>query len=105
MEAHSRAFGQPSTKGLYSSPNVIDQLRAATYQHLTRADDRQMGLGVLTAVFEWVEQFRIHSCEASEILSIYLVGLALVGVDEPYLAGIGHQNLVSTLLEHPTHPW
>src|SRR5688500_8501874 len=63
-----------------------------------------MSLAVFAPVLEWIEQLRIQTCEASQILSIDLIGLAPVGVDEPYLAGIGHQYLVSTVLEHPAHP-
>jgi hypothetical protein len=65
VEAHSRALERPSPKGLHSSPNVVNELRAATNQRLARADYGQVSLGVLTTVFDWVEQFRIHSCEAS----------------------------------------
>src|SRR5215207_11677012 len=48
---------------------------------------------------EWVQELRIHSCQAGEVLGVYLVGLSLVGVDEPQLAGVGNQHLVATLLE------
>jgi hypothetical protein len=47
---------------------VIDQLGARTDQRLTRADDRHMSLGVLTAVLEWVQELRIEACQASEVL-------------------------------------
>ena len=49
-------------------------------------------------MFEWVQQLRVQACQASQILGVYLVGFALVGVDEPQFAGIGHQDLVATLL-------
>jgi hypothetical protein len=45
-----------------------------------------MSLGILTAVLEWVEQLRIEACQASQVLSIDLVGLAFVGIDEPQFA-------------------
>jgi hypothetical protein len=48
VEAPRWALGQSSAKGLHSSPNVVDQLSTATDQRLTRADDGQMSLGVLT---------------------------------------------------------
>jgi hypothetical protein len=62
---------------------VVDELRAATNQRLTRADDGQMSLELFTAVFEWVQQLRIQTCQASQILSVYLICFAFVGVDEP----------------------
>ncbi len=40
---------------LEGSPNVVNELRARADQRLTRADDGQVSLGVLTAVFERVE--------------------------------------------------
>src|SRR5829696_1863083 len=63
-----------------------------------------MGLGVLTPVLERVQQLRIHSSQPSEVFGMQFVTLALVGVDEPYLAGIGHQNLVAQLLQQPANP-
>jgi hypothetical protein len=56
-------------------------------------------------VFERVKQFGINTCQAGQALGIYLVGLALGGVDEPRPARIGHQHLVTTPLEHPANPW
>src|SRR3712207_5328586 len=63
-----------------------------------------MSLRVFSAVLEWVEQLRIQRCQASQILSVYLIGLAFVGVDEPHFARIGYQHLVSALLEHSANP-
>src|SRR5215217_4976488 len=63
-----------------------------------------MGLGVLAPVRHRVEQLRIQARQASEVLGVDLVGFALVGVDEPHLSGVGHQDLVATLLEHPACP-
>jgi hypothetical protein len=50
------------------------------------------------AWLQWVEQFRIQTCEASQILGIDLISLALGGVDEAHLAGISHQDLMAALL-------
>src|SRR5215210_8946321 len=49
----------------------------------------------------WKEQLRIEACQ---VLGIDLVGLLLVGVDEPQLASIGHQDLVAALLREPADP-
>jgi hypothetical protein len=45
-----------------------------------------MSLALFTPVLERIEQLRIKPCQAGQILGVYLVGLLLVGVDEPYLA-------------------
>src|SRR5215213_4857852 len=63
-----------------------------------------MSLAFFAPVLEWVQQLRVHSSQASQILGIDLIGLTLVGVDEPQLPGIGHQYLVAALLEHSTNP-
>jgi hypothetical protein len=63
-----------------------------------------MSLGVLTAVLEWVEQLRIKTCQASQILCVYLICFALGGVDEPQFPSIGHQHLVAAVLEYPANP-
>jgi hypothetical protein len=83
VEAPRRALGQAGPEGFDRSSNVVDQLRAASYQRLPGADDRQMSLGALTPVLEWVEQLRVHSSQASQVLSVYFICLAFVGVDEP----------------------
>jgi hypothetical protein len=57
-----------------------------------------MGLGVLAPVRHRVEQLRIQARQASKVLGVYLIGLVLVGVDEPQLACVGHQDLVTTLI-------
>ena len=63
-----------------------------------------MGRGVFASVLERVQQLRIKACQAGQILGIHLVGLSFVGVDEPCLAGVGYEDLVATLLEHPARP-
>jgi hypothetical protein len=68
MEAPGRALGQASPQGLHGSPNVVEQLRAGTHQRLARADDGHMSLGVFAPMFEWVEELRVHSSQASQIL-------------------------------------
>jgi hypothetical protein len=77
---------------------VVDQLRAATDQRLARSDDGQVSLGPFTPVLERIEQPGIQACQASQILGVDLICFAFVGVDEPQLPGIGHQDLVTTLL-------
>ncbi len=56
MKAPRWALGKASPEGLHGSPSVVNQLRTGADQRLTRADDGQVSLGVLTPVFEWVEQ-------------------------------------------------
>src|SRR5215207_1194691 len=104
VEAPGRALGQASPEGLDRAPNVVYQLRASIHQRLARTDDRQMSLGVFTPVVQWVKQFRIQTGQACQVLRIYLIGFALVGVDEPQFAGVGHKHLVAALLEYPACP-
>src|SRR5215208_2650378 len=104
VEASRRTLGQPSAEGFDRSADVVHKLRAATHQRLAGADDGQMSLGVYAPVLEWVEQLRIKTCQASQVLGVDLIRFALVGVDEPRLARIGHQDLVATLLQHPACP-
>jgi hypothetical protein len=54
-EAPRRTLGQAMSERLEGSPNVVNELRTRADQRLTRADDRQVSLEVLTAVFERVE--------------------------------------------------
>jgi hypothetical protein len=50
------ALGKAGPEGLHGPTDVVYELRAPTDQRLTRADDdRQVSLGVLTTMFEWVE--------------------------------------------------
>jgi hypothetical protein len=54
-EAPHRTLGEAMSDRLEGSPNVVNELRTRADQRLTRADDRQVSLEVLTAVFERVE--------------------------------------------------
>jgi hypothetical protein len=56
------------TEGLDRSSDVVNQLRAATNQRLTRADNGHVGLGVFAAVLEWVQQLRIQTRQAIQVL-------------------------------------
>jgi hypothetical protein len=58
-----------------------------------------MGLGVLAPMRNRVEQLRVQARQTSEVFGVDLVGLSPVGIDEPQLAGIGHQDLVAALLQ------
>jgi hypothetical protein len=53
---------------------------------------------------EWVQQLRIHSCQASEVLGVNLIRFAFVGVDESQFAGIGHKDLVGAPFEQTAYP-
>src|SRR5215218_8962426 len=64
-----------------------------------------MSLALFSPVLERVQELRIQTRQASQVLGVYLVGLALVGVDQPRLARIGYQHLVATLLlEYSANP-
>jgi hypothetical protein len=63
-----------------------------------------MGLRVFAPVLDGVQELGVHSSQASQVLGVDLVGLAFVGVDEPYLPGVGNQDLVTALLEYPARP-
>ena len=63
-----------------------------------------MGLGAFAPVPNRVQEPRIETRQAGEVLGVDLVGLAPVGVDEPQFASVGHQHLVATLLQEPTDP-
>ena len=78
VEAHRRAFGQPSSEGLDRSSNVVYKLRAATDQRLTRADYGHVRLALFAPVLERIQKLRIEARQAGEVLGVYLVGLSLV---------------------------
>jgi hypothetical protein len=63
-----------------------------------------MSLGIFAPVLERIEQFGIQTCQASQVLGVYLICFTFVGIDEPRLAGIGYQDLVATLLEQSANP-
>jgi hypothetical protein len=58
-----------------------------------------MGLALFAPMLERVQELRIHSCQASQVLGIYFIRLAFVGVDEPQLARVRHKDLVAALLQ------
>src|SRR5215217_6909194 len=50
------------------------------------------------------EQTSIEACQAGEVLGIEPVVLAALGVDEPELAGVGHQDLVAAPSQQAADP-
>jgi hypothetical protein len=68
VEASGQALGQASSEGLDRASNVVYKLRAGTHQRLARADDGHMSLALFAPVLEWVQQLRVHSSQASEVL-------------------------------------
>jgi hypothetical protein len=66
------------TEGFDRSANMVYKLGAAIYQRLARSDDGQVSLEALTPVLKRIEQPGIHSCQASQILGVYLICLTLV---------------------------
>ena len=86
VEASGRTLGQAGPERLDRPPNVVDKLRAAPDQRLARADYGHVGLALFAPVLEWIQQFRVHSSQASQVLGVYFICLAFVGVDEPQFA-------------------
>ena len=58
-------LGKRAPKDLTAPLPWVDQLRAATDQCLTRADDGQVSLALYAPVLERIEQLRIEACQAS----------------------------------------
>src|SRR5215216_7148540 len=63
-----------------------------------------MSLGLLAAMLYGIQKLGIGSGKTRQLLGVELVGLTLVAVDQPCLARIGHQNLVTAVMEDPVHP-
>ena len=63
-----------------------------------------MGLGIFAPVLERIQELRIEAGQASQVLGVYLIGLVLIGIDEPQFASIGYQHLVAAFLQDPAHP-
>jgi len=51
-----------------------------------------------------VEKLGIGPSKTSQLLGVELVGLSLPSVDQPGLARVGHEHLVSAPFEDPAHP-
>jgi hypothetical protein len=81
-------------EGLDCPSDVVDQLCAAPDQGLPGSDHGHVRLGAFASVPNRVQELRIEARQAGKILGVYFVGLALVGVDEPQFASVGHQYLV-----------
>ena len=100
----SNAFGQAITEGLERSPDVVDQPRTTTHEHLAGTQKRQVRPGFLAAVLQRVQKLGIHPRQPGQILRVQLVGFAFVGVDEMELPGVCDQDLMSALFEKTAHP-
>ena len=85
--------------------SVNINVEEAVAEGVARADQGQVGLGGLAPLFQRREQFRIEPRQAGEVLGTEAVRLAPLAIDEPKLPGVGHQHLVTALLqEEPANP-
>jgi hypothetical protein len=67
-------------------------------------DERQVGLGILAPVLYRVQKLGIGPGQTGQLLGVELVGLTPFAVDQSCLSGVGYEDLVTALLEQPTHP-
>ena len=63
-----------------------------------------MSLRLFTPVLDGIQKLGIYPGQARQLLSVELIGLTLVTVDQPGLARIGYQYLVAQAFEDPVHP-
>jgi hypothetical protein len=61
-------LGNLPPKDLTASADVVDQLRAATDQCITRTDYGHVSLALFAPVLERIEQLRIQTRQASQVL-------------------------------------
>jgi hypothetical protein len=66
---------------------MIHELRACADEGLPRAEDREVAPRGERAVLDWVEQLRLGARNARQLVRIDPIGLPIVLVDEPDLAG------------------
>ena len=99
VEALCRALRQPGPEGLDRTSDVVDQLGARADQRIPRVDQRQVSLGLCAAVLHWVEKLGVGPGKTGQLLGIKLIGLTLFAVDQPRLARIGYEYLVTALFE------
>jgi len=65
---------------------------------------RQVDLCLLALVGDGMQQARIDAAQLGEHLRIQFVALAVVRVDRPKLAGIGHDHFVTKAFKKPADP-
>jgi hypothetical protein len=104
METPGRALGETCPEGLDRPAHMVDQLGADAHQRLPGVDECQVGLAVRVPVLYGIQQRGIEPEETGQLLGVDPVGLAALGVDEPYLPGVGHQHFVAQALKEPADP-
>ena len=93
-----------ATHGFDGSSDVIDQLCATADEAVTRADVHQVSLGFCPAMTDRCEELWIQSAQTRKALGVDAITLAVVGVDQTDLAGVGHQHFVAACFQHAAHP-
>ena len=98
------ACRQAAAHGLHRAADVIDELGAGAHQAVAGAELGEIDLGLSAAVADRLEERRIEAPQPGQGLSIDAVALPLAGVDEPELAGIRDEDLVTQPGEQSAHP-
>jgi hypothetical protein len=63
-----------------------------------------VSLRLFTPVLDGIQKLGIYPGQARQLLSVELIGLTLLTVDQPGLARIGYHYLVAQAFEDPVHP-
>jgi hypothetical protein len=104
MEAGSGTGRKSSTCGFDHTAHVVDKHGTCAHKDISRADHGQVSLSLLTAVKDRGEKFGIEASQASQIFGVDLVIFTGILVDQTKLACIGHDDLMTQILQGLTCP-
>jgi hypothetical protein len=83
---------------------VVDERRSCPHEGITGPQQREIDPRVLAPVFDRGEQLGVETSEASQVLRVHAVVLAVRVVDQPKSPRVGDDHLVPEFLEQPAHP-
>lgn len=86
-------------------PDVVNEAYTASHEDVARAEQGQVRLSQFAAMLDRAEQLAIEARDASQVLGVDLIVLALILVDQAQLSRVSHDHLVTELRQKTTDPW
>ena len=82
----------------------LSEKGAGSDHHVAGAQLCQVGLCSRAAMADGAQQLGIETTQARQALGIEAIGLAVPGIDQAHLAGIGDQHLMAERFQEPADP-
>lgn len=99
------AVEQPNAKRLERKADRTDDVCSLGRERVAQGHGKTIELVFFGAVAHWTKQFRIDAGYLGEHARVELVAFAVVLIDSPQRAGVGHEAVAAVGFHQAADPW